>query len=974
MARGTRHHTSSNISEHVNVAAPRMLRSATRRTDSPVNEDYRGNGPRKRRRSVPSSVSEADEAEGADEATEAEPTIEVGQERDSRKASPRRKPAARDEEKNNVDPASSAPLKIGPPRGVKKNSAPAARADGNNFEPAPPPAPPKVGPPKGLSKNSTPAMRAEKDDIEPAVPLAVGPPRGVNKNSTSSETGQPSNPGPGLQRLPQHPKPEVLLRAKGKERKHNNEDDEDDEDDEEFELGAIGDGDVSSDSGSEYKETDDERVTGERNSSRQDAPQVSRHESFNGKTVGTSAVAPDHNTNPSERKPGVWPSSANADVQAFQDRIVKEADELGKRYGKSRRDVLVKAGFGLKSSRESNSWNMYSSWYAHHYKKPTNKEEQDRFVQHAKASYLKLYKEGDDEEARAKVWAPIQKWWDERQFSLPDNNSLKSVGTRIRQCKEQLASIAEAHAIGGEMQVLGVVCYTGRDADCHKHSGLFSSSRTVAQWIKEGNTEVLQVIDLLNLILKTSSLKEGLAQLGLTQVRSEASLLIRKPGEHERDRQRRAFKLMANEKLEKYFDLPAGERMKFKWQTFLDECYRKRIIITKWPDHTSAPGPGFTVKGLKPAELSRIVVSFIKRKMGVAYDGDKDDQASEGGNADEYHPEWECHYWADEWHDIPDVDPRKGDIPLVSNGNGFTIWALSDCERWADVHKKALEKQRPFLEKKPQHSQVHNIRHDSERPHKRSRETIEDDDEVVERIWAEYGPERHMLAPHRTQPEQPRRQGSERDHQSQEPRQQEVPRRQSPALQHAHGMANPRPRPRPRPRYADPELPAGGLPSQKQPEPQRYPRRADHDRQGSQDPRRAPDARRPDSHTTGADTRPSQPQREPESHRGTQEAHPVAAARTARPIIDRRREFDESRRQPGPSSRGQQAQANRSSKPQATHHPLTTARHADVDLASSSPASSSTSSPPLSWYQNGSPDRSYSYSHGPPGDLVFHDD
>ncbi|KAF9232683.1 hypothetical protein BU15DRAFT_67233 [Melanogaster broomeanus] len=506
MARGMCHHTSSNISEHVNVVALRMLRSATRRTDSPVNEDYRGNGPRKRCRSVPSSVSEADEAEGADEATEAEHTIEVGQERDSRKASPHRKLAARDEEKNNVDP-----------RGIKKNSAQAARADGNNFEFA----------------------------------------------------------------------PEVLLHAKGKERKHNNEDDKDDKDDKEFELGAIGDGDALTNT---FK-----------------CPailEVSRHESFNGKTVGTSAMAPDHNTNPSERKPRVWPSSANADVQAFQDRIVKEADKL---------------------------------------------KEQDQFVQHAKASYLKLYKEGDNEEARAKVWAPIQKWWDECQFSLPDNNSLKLVGTRIRQCKEQLTSIA--HVIGGEMQVLGVVCYTGRDADCHKHSRLFSSSRTVAQWIKEGNTEVLQVIDLLNLILKTSSLKEGLAQLGLTQ------------------------------------------RMKFKWQTFLiqqtNHHYQMaRSYLHSWTRLYS--------ERTQASRTFRIVISCIKQKMGVTYDGDKDDQASEGGNADEYHPEWECHYWADEWHDIPNVDPRKGDIPLVSNGNSFTIWVLSDCERWADVHKKALESSRPL--------------------------------------------------------------------------------------------------------------------------------------------------------------------------------------------------------------------------------------------------------------------------------------
>lgn len=60
--------------------------------------------------------------------------------------------------------------------------------------------------------------------------------------------------------------------------------------------------------------------------------------------------------------------------------------------------------------------------------------------------------------------------------------------------------------MGGEMDILGVVTYTGRDPDSHKYSGLFSSSKTIAKWIQEGNKEVLQVVDLLNLVLKYACL------------------------------------------------------------------------------------------------------------------------------------------------------------------------------------------------------------------------------------------------------------------------------------------------------------------------------------------------------------------------------------------------------------------------------------------------------------------------------------
>lgn len=66
----------------------------------------------------------------------------------------------------------------------------------------------------------------------------------------------------------------------------------------------------------------------------------------------------------------------------------------------------------------------------------------------AKQSYALLFMGCNTDEERVDRWAPILKWWEERQCGLPDGgSSLKSVGTRIRQCKEQLASIVSWNQI-----------------------------------------------------------------------------------------------------------------------------------------------------------------------------------------------------------------------------------------------------------------------------------------------------------------------------------------------------------------------------------------------------------------------------------------------------------------------------------------------------------------------------------------------
>lgn len=88
----------------------------------------------------------------------------------------------------------------------------------------------------------------------------------------------------------------------------------------------------------------------------------------------------------------------------------------------------------------------------------------------------------------------------------------------------------------------------------------------------------------------------------------------------------------------------------------------------------------------------------------------------------------------------------------MSDENGYTLWALSDCEKWIEVQKKALVKQHPLIGTKRQHNEEHNAYHHSERPQKRTRDTVEEDAEVLERIWSEHDPENHPAAPRLMKP------------------------------------------------------------------------------------------------------------------------------------------------------------------------------------------------------------------------------
>ena len=58
-------------------------------------------------------------------------------------------------------------------------------------------------------------------------------------------------------------------------------------------------------------------------------------------------------------KPGPISDEGMELIDEFQALVVERADEIGRYLGKSRRDILVAAGFGVKNGRKVNSANIF---------------------------------------------------------------------------------------------------------------------------------------------------------------------------------------------------------------------------------------------------------------------------------------------------------------------------------------------------------------------------------------------------------------------------------------------------------------------------------------------------------------------------------------------------------------------------------------------------------------------------------------
>ena len=62
-------------------------------------------------------------------------------------------------------------------------------------------------------------------------------------------------------------------------------------------------------------------------------------------------------------KPGPISDDSMKLIDEFRALVVERADEIGRHLGKSRRDILIAAGLGVKNGRKVNPATIFRKWY-----------------------------------------------------------------------------------------------------------------------------------------------------------------------------------------------------------------------------------------------------------------------------------------------------------------------------------------------------------------------------------------------------------------------------------------------------------------------------------------------------------------------------------------------------------------------------------------------------------------------------------
>ena len=69
---------------------------------------------------------------------------------------------------------------------------------------------------------------------------------------------------------------------------------------------------------------------------------------------------------------GPLPEAGRKEVRKLGKHIVHEANKLARKYKKSRRDIMLAAGLGVRASRPDMPINTYRRWYSVHYPNTDN--------------------------------------------------------------------------------------------------------------------------------------------------------------------------------------------------------------------------------------------------------------------------------------------------------------------------------------------------------------------------------------------------------------------------------------------------------------------------------------------------------------------------------------------------------------------------------------------------------------------------
>ncbi|KAF9233088.1 hypothetical protein BU15DRAFT_66895 [Melanogaster broomeanus] len=159
------------------------------------------------------------------------------------------------------------------------------------------------------------------------------------------------------------------------------------------------------------------------------------------------------------KKCGNLSADALTEIREFADDIKTKASELGQRYGKSARDILVAAGLGVKPSHTKvNDANLFRSWYWAT-KERASGVGRNEFNDVITSEYHLLMQgiPKDDIAARRDKMKDIYKWSETNATTASTNRTVKSVASRVDSAKTQFSGLAEAWCNLEDIEIVGAV-------------------------------------------------------------------------------------------------------------------------------------------------------------------------------------------------------------------------------------------------------------------------------------------------------------------------------------------------------------------------------------------------------------------------------------------------------------------------------------------------------------------------------------
>ncbi|KAI5994310.1 hypothetical protein EDC04DRAFT_2910564 [Pisolithus marmoratus] len=395
---------------------------------------------------------------------------------------------------------------------------------------------------------------------------------------------------------------------------------------------------------------------------------------------------------PNFKKLGNLSKMALEEIRAFAKDVKTTAEELGRWHGRSTRDILVAAGFGVKPSHTKlNEANLFCSWYWAMQPKPggADRDAVNNLITKEYNSLMKDIPKDDPGARREKLKAVYE--WSKSSSIVPTNRSVKSIAARVENAKTQFSGLAEAWSNLEDIEIVGAVMYVRQDPAGHQTSGIFGGSEAIRNFINDNGIDVRALLDKYTTIFKClrngDGVDAGLVHAGSPGDLSTALELRCRVKETSRDCNRRVFGSMMKEKLlaalrnlRLTHGIEVSDPQKVGWHRLLEFMRKCHLTVVNWPLGVSPPGPGFDHKKLKAGPLHQLVVPYLRRKLGPMYDGQTDDEEEQDGLDDA--PEIEIKCWSQDIINISDNNPLLGDVPLVKAADGTVLRKVSDDPEW----------------------------------------------------------------------------------------------------------------------------------------------------------------------------------------------------------------------------------------------------------------------------------------------------